>query len=106
MSDKKYVVFQINGGLGKHIAATAVAQAIKNNYPDRELVVVCAWPELWSPLPFVHRVYPLGNSPYFYEEFIDGRDTIICANEPYFTTTHVNKTLPLVESWCNLYGII
>jgi hypothetical protein len=50
-------------------------------------------------------VYPLGNAAYFYEEFIDGRDTIICANEPYFTTSHVNKTLPLVESWCNLYGI-
>jgi hypothetical protein len=103
--DKKYVVFQLQGGLGKSICATAVAQAIKNNYPDRELVVVCSWPELWSSLPFVHRVYPLGNAPYFYEEFIDGRDTIICANEPYFTTSHVNKTLPLVESWCNLYGI-
>ena len=103
--DKKYVVFQLQGGLGKSICATAVAQAIKNNYPDRELVVVCSWPELWASLPFVHRVYPLGNAPYFYEEFIDGRDTIICTNEPYFTTSHVNKTLPLVESWCNMYGV-
>jgi hypothetical protein len=105
MSDKKYCIFQIAGGLGKHIAATAVGQAIKAAYPDRELIVVCAWPELWSSLPFVHRVYPLGNTQYFYESYIDGKDSMIFGNEPYFTTTHINKTLPLVESWCNLYQI-
>jgi hypothetical protein len=105
MAEKKYSIFQIQGGLGKHIAATAVGQAIKNNHPDRELIVVCAWPELWASLPFVHRVFPLGNTQYFYEEYIDGKDSLIFANEPYFTTTHVNKTLPLVESWCKMYQI-
>jgi hypothetical protein len=105
MSEKKYSIFQIQGGLGKHVAATAVAQAIKNNYPDRELIVVCAWPELWAALPFVYRVFPLGNTQYFYSEYIDGKDSLIFANEPYFTTTHVNKTHSLVESWCKLYNI-
>lgn len=105
MSDQKYCIFQIAGGLGKHIAATAVAQVIKKAHPDRELIVVCAWPELWSNLPFVHRVFPLGNTQYFYSEYIDGKDSLIFANEPYFTTTHVNKTHPLVESWCKLYGL-
>ena len=105
MADKKYSIFQISGGLGKHIAATAVAQAIKNNYPDRELVVVCAWPELWASLPFVHRVYPLGNTQYFYETYVEDKDSLIFGNEPYVTTTHINKTLPLVESWCKLYQI-
>jgi hypothetical protein len=105
MSDKKFCIFQIQGGLGKHIAATAVAQVIKRTYPDRELVVCCAWPELWSGLPFVYRVFPLGNTQYFYSEYIDGKDSLIFANEPYFTTTHVNKTHRLVESWCKLYGL-
>jgi len=105
MAEKKYAIFQIQGGLGKHIAATAVAKAIKAAYPERELIVVCAWPELWASLPFVYRVFPLGNTQYFYEEYIDGKDSLIFANEPYFTTTHVNKTHRLVESWCMMYGI-
>jgi hypothetical protein len=105
MAEKKYSIFQIQGGLGKHVAATAVARAIKAAYPDRELIVVCAWPELWASLPFVYRVFPLGNTQYFYEEYIDGKDSLIFANEPYFTTTHVNKTHSLVESWCRMYGI-
>jgi hypothetical protein len=32
MSDKKYAIFQVMGGLGKNIAATAVAQVIKKAY--------------------------------------------------------------------------
>ena len=105
MADRKYSIFQIQGGLGKHIAATAVAQVIKKAYPDRELVCVVAWPELWANLPFVHRVFPLGNTQYFYEEYIDGKDSLIFANEPYFTTPHINKTHRLVESWCSLYNL-
>jgi hypothetical protein len=105
MAEKKYSIFQINGGLGKHVAATAVAQAIKNNHPDRELVIVCAWPELWTNLPFVHRTYTLGQTQYFYQEFIDGIDSLIFANEPYMMTDHVHKRRPLVETWCKMYGI-
>jgi hypothetical protein len=105
MSDRKYCIFQVQGGLGKHIAATAVAQVIKRTYPDRELIVVCAWPELWSSLPFVYRVFPLGNTQYFYEEYVDGKDSLFFIQEPYFTTTHINKTHRLVESWCKAYGL-
>jgi len=105
MAEKKYSIFQVSGGLGKHVAATAVAEIIKKAYPDRELIVVCAWPELWTNLPFVHRVYPLGNTQYFYETFVEGKDSLIFGQEPYFTTTHINKTHPLVESWCKMYGL-
>jgi hypothetical protein len=105
MADKKYCIFQVQGGLGKHIAATAVAQVIKRTYPDRELIVVVAWPELWANLPFVHRVFPLGNTQYFYEEYVDGKDSLFFIQEPYFTTTHINKTHRLVESWCMAYGL-
>jgi hypothetical protein len=105
MSDKKYAIFQVMGGLGKNIAATAVAQVIKKAYPDRELVCLVSWPELWPNLPFVHRVFPLGNTQYFYEEYVDGKDSLFFLQEPYFTSTHINKTHRLVESWCMAYGL-
>ena len=105
MADRKYCIFQVQGGLGKHIAATAVAQAIKNNHPDRELIVVCGWPELWASLPFVHRVYTLGQTQYFFQEYVDGVDSLIFSNEPYLTTDHVHKRLPLIQTWCKMYGV-
>jgi len=105
MAEKKYSIFQIQGGLGKHVAATAVAQVIKRTHPDRELIVLCAWPELWANLPFVYRVFPLGNTAYFYEEYVENKDSLFFIQEPYFTTTHINKTHSLVESWCMIYGM-
>jgi hypothetical protein len=105
MSDQKYSIFIHQGGLGKSIAATAVAQAIKNNHKDRALIVVTPWPELWASLPFVHRVFATGNVSYFYEEYVKDKGSLIFANEPYFTSTHVNMELPLIESWCRMYGL-
>jgi hypothetical protein len=105
MSDKKYAIVQISGGLGKHIALTAGLQVVKNNYPDREIIAVVAWPELFASLPFVHRVFPLGNTSYFYDEYIKGKDSLIFAQEVYFTTPHIMKQLPMIESWCKMYGL-
>ena len=59
MSDK-YSIFHVQGGLGKHVASTAVAKAIKNNYPDRKLIVVCHYTEIYINLNWVDRVYQLG----------------------------------------------
>lgn len=102
---EKYSIFHLEGGLGKHIAATAVAKCIKNNHPDRELIVVCAYPEVFLNLPFVDRVYRIGMTPYFYQDYIKEKDSMIFKHEPYFTNEHIHQQLPLVENWCKLYQL-
>jgi hypothetical protein len=56
-------------------------------------------------LPYVDRVYQLGNTNYFYQNYIENTDSLIFANEPYFTTDHIHKKLPLVQTWCKMYGL-
>lgn len=102
---KKFCIFHIEGGLGKHVAATAVARCIKSNHPDRELIVVCAYPEIFLNLDFISRVYKLGITPYFFETYIQDKDSLIFKHEPYFTTEHIVKRLPLIENWCKLYNL-
>jgi len=102
---EKYSLFHLEGGLGKHIAATAVAKCIKNNYPHRKLIVVCAYPEIYLNLKFRDKVFRLGNTPYFYDDYIKNKDTLIFKHEPYFTTEHIHKQLPLIENWCKLYNL-
>jgi len=101
----KFVVFNINGGLGKHIAATAVCKSIKNNHPDRELITVCHFPEIFKDLSYVDRVYRYGHTQYFYQTYIEDKDSLIFANEPYYTTDHIHKKLPLAQTWCKMYGL-
>lgn len=101
----KYSIFHVQGGIGKHIAATAVAKAIRNNHTDRKLIVVCAYPDIFNNLDFVYRVYQLGNTKYFYQEFIQDKDSLIFYHEPYYTTDHIHKKKPLIQNWCDLYGL-
>jgi len=103
--DKKYCIFHLEGGLGKHVLATAIAECIKNNHPDRELIIVCAYPEIYLNLPFVDRVYRIGMTPYFYDDFIKDKETYIFKHEPYFTSDHINKKMHLIENWCKLYNL-
>jgi len=102
---EKYSIFHLEGGIGKHIAATAVARCIKNNHPDRKLIVVCAWTSPFMNLDFVDRVYSHNNVPYFYDDYIRNKDSIIFKHEPYATTEHIHGSLPLIENWCKLYQL-
>jgi hypothetical protein len=101
----KYSIFHVQGGIGKHIAATAVARAIKNNHLDRKLIVVCAYPDIFINLDFVDKVYQLGNTSYFYQRYVQDKDSILFHHEPYYTTDHIHKKKPLIENWCNMYNI-
>jgi hypothetical protein len=105
MKTNKYSIFHVEGGLGKHIAATAVARAIKKTHPDRQLIVVCAYPEVFMNLEYTDRVYRHGNTPYFYQDYIKSQDFLMFKHEPYFTTEHIKKKTPLIENWCKLYGL-
>lgn len=102
---KKYSIFHLQGGIGKHVAATAVARAIKNNHPDRKLIVVCAYPDIFINLDFVDRVFTIGNTSYFYQEFIQDKDSILFHHEPYYTTNHIHKRKRLIPNWCEMYGL-
>jgi hypothetical protein len=102
---KSYSVFIPEGGLGKIIASTAVAAAIKANHPERDLIVVTPWPEVYLNNPNVARVYRSGAHPYFYRDYIQDKDTLIFKNEPYFTAAHIQKKQHVIISWCELFKL-
>jgi hypothetical protein len=101
----KYVIFHIDGGCGKNIAATAVIKSIKAHYPDRKLIVVSAWPEVFIHNPNIHRVYKFGNIPYFYDDYINKKDSAILRMEPYHSGELLYKRKSLAEIWCDVFNI-
>jgi hypothetical protein len=105
MSAEKYIVFNPEGGLGKIIASTAVVKKIRATYPEHKIVVMTPWPEVYLNNPNVYRVYRSGNTPYFYKDFLEGKDTIVFKGEPYFNTGHLYSRQHLIKSWCELHNI-
>ena len=104
----KYIIFHVDGGMGKNIAATAVVDAIKKKYPEHNIIVVCAWEEVWFHNPNVYRTYKFGAIPYFYEDYIANDnidDLILMRHDVYFHSDQILEKKHLIENWCNLYDI-
>lgn len=101
----KYIIFHIEGGVGKNVIATAVIRAINKFYPDRKIIIITAYPEIWELNPRVWRIYQFGQTQYFYKDFIEGKDTIVLSHDPYRETDAIYRKKHLSEIWCQMYNI-
>ena len=102
---KKYLVWHVQGGLGKNVASTSLIGDLKKRYSDRKLVMVVSWPEIFLNNKGIDRLLHMGHTPHFYQDYIDGKDTIVFRHEAYNQTAHVNHSQHLVHNWCDLMGL-
>ena len=105
MAKDNYVIFNPEGGLGKIIASTAIIKSIKEKYPEHKIIVLTPWPEVYLNNPRINRVYKSGNTPYFYRDYLEGRESIVLRGEPYFNTNHLYSKQHLIKSWCELFNL-
>jgi len=101
----KSIILQINGGIGKCILATSVCQAIKTQYSDRELIVISGYPEVFLNNPNVKKSFSFGNVAYFYQDYIEGKDTMLFLHDPYLTTDYIKESKHLIQIWCDMLNI-
>ena len=99
------VVFIVNGGLGKCIAATAVARNLKRQYDTAQLVVVSPHAAAWLGNPHVDFVIAPDRASNFYDQFIAGRKPLVLEPEPYRAMDYILKRKHLVEVWCEQCGV-
>jgi hypothetical protein len=99
-----YSIFHIEGGIGKNILATAVISSLKSTDPERNIIVVTAWPQVWFNNPNVYQIYPIGQSANFYKNFIKDKDTKIFRIDPYHTEDYILNKRHLIDIWCDLVG--
>jgi len=99
------IIFSIHGGIGKCVMATAVCAAIKKKYPKSKLIVVSGYADVFLNNPHVDRAYEHGRLSYFYEEYLQNKNVLVFANDPYLTTAHVNQNEHLIKTWCEMFDI-
>lgn len=98
-----FIIFHVEGGIGKNVAGTAVIRAIKKQYPDSKIVVVTAHPEVYACNPNVYKTINFGSALYFFQDYIDNhKDTIVFAQEPYKQSDFILERCHLIQAWCDL----
>lgn len=98
------LIFEINGGVGKSIMATAVISCMKKKYPESKVIVVSEYPDVFVGNPEVDRVFRHGMLN-FYEEYVRDKEVKIFRLEPYNTENYTLGKQHLIKSWCELYGL-
>lgn len=101
----KFAILQISGGIGKVVASTAVCRAIKKTHPDRNIVVLSGYPEVFLNNPNVYRAFGFGQASYFYSEYIENKDTIVFAHDPYLDNEFVACKKHLNQVWCDMFDL-
>jgi hypothetical protein len=100
----KYSILHIEGGIGKNILATAVISSLKSTDPERNIIVVTAWPSVFFNNPNVYQIYPIGQVSNFYKNFVKDKDTKIFRIDPYHTEDYILNKRHLIDIWCDLVG--
>jgi hypothetical protein len=99
------IIFQINGGIGKSVACTGVVRAIKEQYPEDQLIVVTAYPEVFINNPYVDRCLGMGSFSYFYSDYVKDKDIRLMLQDPYLETEHITCSEHLLQTWSRMNGI-
>jgi hypothetical protein len=99
------IIFQIDGGIGKSVLATAVCKAIKTQYPNDKLIVITGYTEVFLCNPYVDKAFNHNNLQYFYSDFIEGQEVRVLLHNPYLETNFVNNKGHLIKVWCEMFDI-
>lgn len=100
----KNVILHIEGGIGKNIVGTAIVNAIKYKYPDREILVITAHTDVWRLNKTIKHIYNFNNTENLYRNHIT-EDTIMMLHEPYRSNDYIHNRKHLIETWCELYDL-
>lgn len=102
----KGIVVHLQGGLGKCIIFTAVAKCFKETYPDKELIVISGFPEVFVNNPNVDHNYGF-ITPELWQRYYGNPDYEVFAQDPYMEDDWIkNKSRHLSEIWCQMLGLI
>jgi hypothetical protein len=93
----KTIIFQIDGGIGKCIASTAVIKAIKKKYPNDNLIVISGYPEVYLNNPHVYKSFQFGNINYFYTDYIENKEVSLFLHNPYLEVDYVQEKKHLIQ---------
>ena len=99
------VIFQIQGGLGKSVAGTAVLKAIKKKYSKANIIVVTEHPQVFINNPNTNRVLQSHQTNGLYKTYIDKKDVKVFFADPYHHSDFITEEKHLIAIWCEMYGL-
>jgi len=100
----KRIIFIADGGIGKTICSTAVVKRLAESFPDKKIIVMTGYPDIFLYNPNVYKVFNFGNPLYFYDDYVNDSSFVIKV-EPYTDYSYMFESTHLIDSWCKMIGL-
>jgi hypothetical protein len=100
----KHIIFVAEGGIGKVICSTAIIKRLAEEFPEKKIIVMTGYPDIFMYNPNVYKCFNFGNPLYFYDDFVNAESFVIKA-EPYTEYNYMFQEQHLIDSWCGMIGI-
>ena len=99
------VIFQIDGGLGKSIMATAMTKVIRKRYKNAHIIVVSAYPDVFLNNPHINECFRVEEMGGAYLKYVKDQDCKLFVEDPYRNTSFLTDKEHLFKTWCKIYGL-
>ena len=99
------IFFQIDGGLGKSIMATAMVKVIRKRYKNSHIIVVTAYPDVFLNNPHINECFRIEEMGGAYLKYVKDQDCKIFTEDPYRNTSFLTDKEHLLKTWCKIYGL-
>lgn len=99
------VIFQIDGGLGKSIMATAILKVIKKEYKKANIIVITGYTDVFVGNPNVNKVLHHSQAVGIYKNYIHKKETKVFISDPYMTSDFITESAHLLKIWCDMYKL-
>jgi ADP-heptose:LPS heptosyltransferase len=99
------IIFQVDGGLGKSIMATAILKVIKKEYKKANIIVVTGYPDVFIGNPNANKVLHQQQAVGLYKSYIQNKDTKVFISDPYSTSDFITESNHLLKIWSDMYGL-
>jgi ADP-heptose:LPS heptosyltransferase len=99
------IIFQIDGGLGKSVMATAMTKVIRKRYKNAHIIVVTAYPDVFLNNPHINECFRIDQMGGAYLKYVKDQDCKIFLEDPYRNTSFLTEKEHLFKTWCKIYGL-
>ena len=99
------IIFEIKGGLGKSIMATAVLKALRKKYPKSFIIVVTEYVDVFVANPNCNKVLKQNQLTSVYKNYIEDKECKVLVQDPYHTSDFITEKKHLIEIWCEMFGL-
>ena len=100
-----YIIFQIDGGIGKSVMATAVLKAMRKKHTKDYIIVVTSYPDVFINNPNANKVLNFNQLNGIYTNYIMDKDCKVFMTDPYTSSDFITEKQHVIKTWCDLYDI-